>query len=188
MGIDARAKRIELAVSANTAPGFMWWSRLEGVASRGGTTITNIVGKGWKDPPGEVMLVRTANTSDCFRGLVSLLTADDAEGGIPAEVIEEVRVFGLVRDGVLSQHAVLPWEDEARIWQNTNRCGVGSITGMESRAPPGGARRPDSGGCPRCHRRGRERAAEYRGAKRAPLLRAIKETPDVAEWGDRDDL
>jgi len=111
MGIDARAKRIELAVSANTAPGFMWWSRLEGVASRGGTTITNIVGKGWKDPPGEVMLVRTANTSDCFRGLVSLLTADDAEGGIPAEVIEEVRVFGLVRDGVLSQHAVLPWED-----------------------------------------------------------------------------
>ena len=111
MGIDARAKRIELAVSANTAPGFMRWSRLEGVASRGGTTITNIVGKGWKDPPGEVMLVRTANTSDCFRGLVSLLTADDAECGIPAEVIEEVRVFGLVRDGVLSQHAVLPWED-----------------------------------------------------------------------------
>ena len=95
MGVDARAKRIELAVLANTAPGSTWWSRLEVVASRGATTITNIVGEGCEDSPGEVTLVRTASTSDCFRGLVSLLTADDAEGGIPAAVIGEVRVVGL---------------------------------------------------------------------------------------------
>ena len=95
MDAEAIEKRIELAVLTSNAPGSMWWSRLEAVASPRGTTITDIVGDGWEDSPGEVMLVRTASTSDCFRGLVSVLAADDTEGGIPANVIDEVRVLGL---------------------------------------------------------------------------------------------
>jgi hypothetical protein len=88
-------KRIELRVLANPLPGYMWWARLEAIASLGGTTITNIFGNGYEDSPGDVMFVRTASTSDCFRGLVSVLAADDAEGGIPAEVIDDVDVLGL---------------------------------------------------------------------------------------------
>jgi hypothetical protein len=95
MDVDKREERIELAVSSSFAPGLTWWSRLEAVASGGVTTITDTVGEGWEDSPGEVRSVRTASTSDCFRGLVSLLTADDAEGGIPVGVIDDVRVFGL---------------------------------------------------------------------------------------------
>ena len=95
MNARTRKKRIELRVLANPAPGSMWWSRLEAVASPRGTTITNTVGEGWEASAGDVMFVRTASTSDCFRGLISVLAADDAEGGIPAGVIDEVRVVGL---------------------------------------------------------------------------------------------
>ena len=95
MDVDEREKRIELAMLANPAPGLRLWSRLEAVASGGVTTITDTVGEGWEDSPGEVILAKSASTSDCFRGLVSLLTAENAEGGIPARVIDDVRVFGL---------------------------------------------------------------------------------------------
>ena len=88
-------KRIELRVLANPLPGYMWWARLEAVGSPRGTTVTNIASNPWEDSPGDVMFVKTANTSDCFRGLVSVLAADDAEGGIPAEVIDDVDVLGL---------------------------------------------------------------------------------------------
>jgi len=107
MNAGTSEKRIELQVLANPAPGYLWWARLEAIASLGGTTITNIFGNGYEDSPGDVMFVRTASTSDCFRGLVSVLAADDAEGGIPAEVIDDVRVLGL--EGWQADFATFCW-------------------------------------------------------------------------------
>jgi hypothetical protein len=85
---------IELSVMSNDAPGRMWWSRVTAVATSAGTTVTDTVADNPQYSWPEVMLVRTTPEPDCFRGLVSVL-ADDADGGIPASVIDDVCAFGL---------------------------------------------------------------------------------------------
>jgi hypothetical protein len=87
--------RMKLSVVFNGAPGGQWWAQLEAVSSGEGTTLTDTGGEGRLGDNGEVYLVRHESSSDCFRALVSALTAEDAEGGIPAAALGEVIVEGL---------------------------------------------------------------------------------------------
>jgi hypothetical protein len=100
-------RRIELYVMADYPPGSYSWSRVEAAASTSdGTTVTYICGD-QNDKKGQVLYAVKEETSDCFRGLVSALTDDDAEGGIDASALDHVKVTWL--DGWKADFAKFCW-------------------------------------------------------------------------------
>jgi hypothetical protein len=99
-------QRIQLRVMMSYLPGSTWWSQVDATSTPNGTVVTHSGGD-WQDPVGQINYVTKKDDRDCFRALVSALTSDQAQGGIPADALVYVDVRGV--DGWKADFAEFCW-------------------------------------------------------------------------------